>query len=180
MEEEQRTSIVRIRVSSKHMNLASPVFKAMLAPSGFLECRHLKAYGTVEVSLPDDDVEALTILLHIIHGRTKEVPTKVSLELLNKIAVVVDKYRLQDGVGFFSDSWVDDVKRKYPILHKSDNYLIKWLGISWVFRKKDLFNQATICAVNSAGKDFGNVVDDFPLPNNLLGMLTCYIKSIGI
>lgn len=73
---------VHMLVSSKHMMLASPVFRAMLRPDTFKEGQTLQAAGKLEVSLPDDDPVALVVLLNIIHGQTRKVPRRVEYVLV--------------------------------------------------------------------------------------------------
>ncbi|CAJ2508725.1 Uu.00g137510.m01.CDS01 [Anthostomella pinea] len=41
----------------------------------------------------DWDANALSILMYVIHGRHRGVPRSASLELLTKIAVLVDYYK---------------------------------------------------------------------------------------
>jgi hypothetical protein len=57
---------IRMLVSSRHLMLASPVFKAMLQYSNFKEGEELHANGRAEVPMPDDDPVAFKILLDII------------------------------------------------------------------------------------------------------------------
>jgi hypothetical protein len=57
---------IRMLVSSRHLMLVSPVFKAMLQHSNFKEGNELQTNGKVEVPLPDDDPDAFKILLDII------------------------------------------------------------------------------------------------------------------
>jgi hypothetical protein len=57
---------IRMLVSSRHLMLASPVFKAMLQHSNFKEGEELQTNGKVSVPLPDDDPDAFKILLDII------------------------------------------------------------------------------------------------------------------
>jgi hypothetical protein len=67
---------VRMRVSSKHLMLASSVFRAMFQGE-FKEGNALRSTGSVEKELHDDHPEALLILMDIIHGRTRRViPSK--------------------------------------------------------------------------------------------------------
>jgi hypothetical protein len=57
---------IRMLVSSRHLMLASPVFKAMLQHSNFKEGEELHSTGKVSVPLPDDEPDAFKILLDII------------------------------------------------------------------------------------------------------------------
>jgi hypothetical protein len=69
-------------VSSKHMILASPVFKVMLQPGRFKEGMQRNAAGQIEVDLPDDDQAVMVIVPDIIHGRNSLVPKQVDMEML--------------------------------------------------------------------------------------------------
>lgn len=58
---------IRLRVSSKHLTLASPVFKALLR-GGFAESEHLNAGLPAEIQLPDDiAAAAFWLFLYVIH-----------------------------------------------------------------------------------------------------------------
>lgn len=94
-------------VSSKHMSLASPVFKAMLTHP-FQEVDALRNHGKVDIQLPEDDPVVFTIILDIIHGRGKRVPRVVPLPLLSRIAAAVDKYQLQEPGAVFADTWLSE------------------------------------------------------------------------
>jgi hypothetical protein len=59
---------VHMRVSSKHLIMVSPVFKAMLQRDNFREGQQLGNTGSVEIPLPDDDSDAFLIILDIVHG----------------------------------------------------------------------------------------------------------------
>jgi hypothetical protein len=127
---------VHIRVSSNHMMLASPVFKAMLQHGNFKEGRELGTNGSVNVPLPDDNPEAFLVLLHVIHGRNRLVPRQVSMELMTRISNLVDKYQMVEAVEAFSCSWIEDLKTGIPTLYSTpeeQEAVHRWVGISWVF-----------------------------------------------
>jgi hypothetical protein len=97
----------RMQACLKALGLASPVLKRMLNGK-FREGTTLQATGSVEIPLPDDDAEALTILLNIFHHRTRQVPHSVSVEILSDLARLVDKYDCHEAVEMFSKYWVDN------------------------------------------------------------------------
>lgn len=66
--------------------LASVVFKAMLQ-RGFQEGEELRANGNVEILSPDDDPKAFTILIDIVHGRSRKVSRTVSFPLLVNLSI---------------------------------------------------------------------------------------------
>ncbi|KAH6674164.1 hypothetical protein B0J14DRAFT_562297 [Halenospora varia] len=88
---------IQMLVSSKHLSLASSVFGAMFK-NNFRAGLELQSSGKAEVPLPEDDLEAFTVLMSIIHGRGRQIPRKVPLSLLLKLAILVDKYQLLEAV----------------------------------------------------------------------------------
>ncbi|CZR60553.1 uncharacterized protein PAC_10449 [Phialocephala subalpina] len=162
---------VHMQVSSKHMMLASPVFKAMLTGS-FQEGETLRATGKVEVPLPDDNPIVFTILLDIIHGRGRRVPRKVPLKLLALLSIAVDKYQLQESAGAFSDSWIDGADP--PHLGRMPNCFM-WLSISWVFHDSERFSLAAdflirCCTGHAPDKYLAseNLGQSLPIPDTVL------------
>lgn len=131
---------VHMKVSSKHMMLASPVFKAMLT-SSFSEGETLRNTGRVEIPLPDDDTTVFTIILDIIHGRGKRVPRVVPLRLLALLSTAIDKYQLQEPIAIFSDMWIQEASEE--ITSENRIQLLLWLSIPWVFHDTERFRRAT-------------------------------------
>lgn len=98
-----------LRVSSKVLQLNSPVFKAMLGGS-FKEGAELaeKAQKSIpyDLELPDDDSEAMFILCQILHNvYVQESPTPVTLE---KIAYICDKYECINALKYCGIVWIRD------------------------------------------------------------------------
>lgn len=123
---------VRVLVSSRHLILASTYFQMMFGGPWKESSRtNGKPHA---ISLTVCDQEAFLIILSIIHGRTRRVPETVSLELLSKIAVLVDYYRCHEAVEHFARSWGK--------------------GHSWVDRcNRDLVLQITITTVFAHTRD---------------------------
>lgn len=73
---------VRMRLSSKHLALASVYFQKSM--DSFKETTAKGRYSYT-INAQDYDEEALLILMNLLHGNTLEVPSSVSLETLAKI-----------------------------------------------------------------------------------------------
>ncbi|KXJ90477.1 hypothetical protein Micbo1qcDRAFT_205314 [Microdochium bolleyi] len=106
----------RFRVSSRHLSLASPVFQQMLngpwkeatsAATGSNERREIEA--------SEWDTEATVVLMDIIHGHFSQVPRVISLELLAKIAILVDYYKCHEIVCLFSSIWIAELKKRETV-----------------------------------------------------------------
>ncbi|KAH6858693.1 hypothetical protein B0T12DRAFT_501060 [Alternaria alternata] len=106
-------------VSSRHLTLASPVFRKMLSPDGFRE----------GYKKPDGR--------HYI-----VIPRRVSLELLAKVGILVDYYDCEDAVGSFTTTWMESFdSREVPSEYCRDLLLHLW--VSYVFRDENHFQLAT-------------------------------------
>ncbi|KAF8861819.1 hypothetical protein BDZ45DRAFT_739983 [Acephala macrosclerotiorum] len=84
----------RVRVYSLILKNASKVFSAMLGPQ-FSEGRTLLVANSqlpTEISLPEDDPEAMTVICRILHGRNETFTKRLkSTEILN-VSIAADKW----------------------------------------------------------------------------------------
>lgn len=84
---------VQLLVSSKVLTLASPVFAAML--NSKFKAGLSNDNGGLEktpIYLPDEDMDAFTVVCNIIHYRVDEVPEDLPLSCLKNVAIICDKY----------------------------------------------------------------------------------------
>ena len=143
-EKEQETEktpddYVRIRVSSKHLSLASLYFRQNLR-SRMHESSTLKSNGYIELPMSEMDPEAMLIVMNIIHVRFRQLPDSITFETLTKLAVVVDYLQCLEAIEPFSDRWIESLKN-VPTTYSPA--LIQWLCISRVFKKAELFRSIT-------------------------------------
>jgi hypothetical protein len=159
---------IRMLVSSRHMMLASRVFKVMLSNT-FSEGLALRSTGQLELPLPDDDPVAFEILLNIIHGHPRSVPRQIDLLLFSRLAMMVDKYELQEVVAVFSDTWITQLQNTLPKSCTPD--LPPWLFISWVYDKPSIFSHVTkILQLESTGRLEEDELASFPIPKSIIGI----------
>lgn len=126
----EEESCFRIQVSAKHLILASPVLKKILT-GGWKESVTFLKERSVEITAEGWDIEALLILLRAIHGQHYDIPRKLTLEMLTKIAVLVDYYDCKESVFIWTTIWIKNLDEKIPDTYSRD--LILWLWVSWVF-----------------------------------------------
>ncbi|KAI1863191.1 uncharacterized protein JN550_009717 [Neoarthrinium moseri] len=103
---ERRTIFV---CESRSLSRASPVWKRMLG-GPWKESRPANdpAPGEWTVDLPEDDPEAMGIMLNVIHSRFESLPFLdefLSLSLIYKITVLTDKYALTRLLRPWAKSW---------------------------------------------------------------------------
>lgn len=130
-------SSIQLRLSSRHLILASPYFKAALQGPW----KESTASGTCfELHAEDWNPDALQTVMNIIHGHPRSVPRSVGLVKLAKIAAIVDYYEFHEAVEVFSDMWIEKLSFSSTEYNRD---LILWLFISWVFSHAKIFKEVT-------------------------------------
>ena len=114
--------------------------------SNFREAITLQDTGNLEIDLPDDDPVALSLLLNIIHSRSKRVPCQIEMDDLCRVAVLIDKYEMHEAISLHTRLWIRPlVSEEWP--ENFDRDMRQWLYISRVPRRRNVFKAATKCAV---------------------------------
>lgn len=117
-----------VAASRTVLTILSPVFKAMLT-GGFREAVATNS----QIPLPDDDPDALLLLLRIAHLKFKDLPHTLSFRALYKLAVVCDKY---DAAGAVRPFW-DKFGGPFLSYIEEEGYE-EWLYIAWTFGIRDV------------------------------------------
>ncbi|RBQ65894.1 hypothetical protein FVER53590_13411 [Fusarium verticillioides] len=157
---------LRYRVSSAHLMLASPVFRAML--DGPFKESSRDEDGRFEVKTSECSAQALLILLDIIHGHHRDVPKTMEFSLLTEMAILVDYYECHEIVEMFAENWIASTIQEEEIEGSDYQTNISRLFISWVFGKIELFN-SVVCSILKLTA--GPIRTDLPLPSTILGKL---------
>jgi hypothetical protein len=145
----------------------------MLDPSKFREGTILGSTGSVEIRLPDDDVDAMTIFLNIIHLHMHQVPEKVDHNTLFKLAFLVDKYDCHEAVKPFSRAWITNFPRISTIP------CAEFMGVSWAFQRPSQFRTVTQLAIKTSSTELEPVLP-LPVPAAYFGMsTTCLLQNIN-
>lgn len=114
------------------------------------------------------DVEALIILMDIIHGHAREVPRSVNLEILGKFAVLVDYYNCHEVTEVFVELWLADLERSLPTSFGKDSTI--WLFVSWVFSRPKIYEAMTQLTLSDCRGPLNTM--NLPIPFKLLGRYT--------
>ncbi|MCJ1464411.1 hypothetical protein MMC07_003024 [Pseudocyphellaria aurata] len=126
-----------IKVSSKILALASPVFAAMLGPS-FLEGSNLSATEPYQLRLPEDDAEAMIWFCLVLHYR-RDIDECISLSLFEKMALLCNKYDCAKALSPWSKVWLH---RVHALLKVQADYE-RLLYCSYVYGVHDSFWQSS-------------------------------------
>ena len=129
------------------MCLASPVWRAMLDPKG-----HFREATEEEVRFPEDDIDALLIVLRIAHLQFRQLPESVTFKGLVDLAVICDKYDTVAVVRKWLPEWLAPW-HKYILLPGFE----EWLSVAWTFGDFATFRILTSslvvsCNIDGAGR----------------------------
>ena len=157
---------IRYYVSSRHLMLASPMLKRALLKDGFAESRRDGTDGLYHVEASDWDPEAFLIVLRIVHGRNKQVPREVTLEMLAKIAILEDYFNFGQALDPFTDIWIERLA-KTPIPAVCCRNVVLWVWVAWVFDIEKQFLEATATAIQQSTDSFPTL--GLPIPEIISG-----------
>ncbi|EEQ34767.1 conserved hypothetical protein [Microsporum canis CBS 113480] len=154
---------IQFRASSKHLMLASPFFTAMLK-STWAEGATLNNQGVVELSALGSTRESLLVFLSAIHCRSQDIPQAISVSQLYEIALLVDYYQSYNALQFYLNTWIESIKASRPTGLSRDS--IKWLFISWVSKRGDIFTSMTQILQREAKAPLR--VSNLPIPEKVI------------
>lgn len=177
------------QVSSEHMMRVSLVFRAMLS-GHFKEGTKLRSQDFLRLPLPEDDPDALSVLLRVIYGQIGLVPAELDINTLVEMAMLVDKYQFNNVIGYFSARWFNRYKnsvlyspyvdgllsfdpRYQGVFAVSMADLYAWLFVSYYFGRKKEFARAAGLLVRQSHERIGedNGSTELPIPTSMLGQL---------
>jgi hypothetical protein len=95
------------------------------------------------------------------------VPRLIDLELLAKVAVLVDYYKCYEAVELFVELWLRELKGELPLPKQVCRELILWLCVSWVFGDADVFTSVTSIAVRYCQGPLETL--GLPIPKSVVG-----------
>lgn len=130
----------------------------------FSEGQTLANEGAVRISLPEDDPDAMVILMHLIHANLSRVPCPLSKTQLIGMASCIDKYDIQGISGpCFRPFLYVLVNAKFDKVESS----LEIGSVAYVFKEAGVFKKATRFAViNGDGHNQDNYCS---IPSFILG-----------
>lgn len=122
----------------------------------------------------DWDGEAFLLLMNILHNKARAVPRNIDLEMFAKIAVLVDYYGCHEVVELWADTW-SSPGGTFVNSYYSRDTLLK-LTISWVFRQRETFRNATKVAIRASRGPIQTL--DLPIPKLVVGKLSKILSLV--
>ncbi|KAF5567960.1 hypothetical protein FPHYL_3023 [Fusarium phyllophilum] len=126
--------------SQKHLTLASRRASKLFS-SSFKEASK-QDDGLYHWNFGDVfDVQAFEVVLKIIHGKTRRIPQSAELDLLSKIASIVDDLECYDALSFCAERWLLIYNGFFTLPKRMDKTLAQLILVSFVFVDKDIFRK---------------------------------------
>lgn len=108
--DQDNNHLTTFRISSKVLQLASPVFAGMFGPH-FREGQQPQQGESPVIRLEDDDASLMSIIFDILHFRGSGKNSDIDAERLACLAIHCDKYDLVKALGPWVSVWFENVKR---------------------------------------------------------------------
>ncbi|KAI0861572.1 hypothetical protein F4860DRAFT_513722 [Xylaria cubensis] len=134
----------QFKASSKHLALASTFVKKMTT-GPWREANEIHDDGLLHWNFEGFDVDAIFIILSIIHGLNRRVPRTVDLSMLAQIARVVDYLDCHEVMELYASIWVNHLSDATPGASKED--WDSWISITGVFQNPAIFQNWTRVAI---------------------------------
>ncbi|KAL6158361.1 hypothetical protein ACJQWK_03253 [Exserohilum turcicum] len=128
------------QVSSAHLMIASPRFMSEMKS---LDSGRKDSNGFYHLKASNWDPDALEILLNTLHTRYRRVAKDLTLEMLAKVATIVNHYGCGEAFELISETWIRHARVRYPMPQTYDRDLILWMFVAWVFRFPKEFRKST-------------------------------------
>ncbi|KAH7302891.1 hypothetical protein B0I35DRAFT_197159 [Stachybotrys elegans] len=148
----------RLRVHSQQVRNASPAFNTMFQPK-FKEGQALLQEGSAEVELPEDNADALEIILQVIHGYSDQVPTTLEPSRLLEVARACEKYDMARPLAFAIKVWLDCK------VIRSSKELWAITMAACLFRHQQVFAEATSALAFNFGGSYLDLAREFEAAN---------------
>ena len=130
----------------------------------------------MEITAESWDIGALLILLHAIHNKYRQIPRKLTLEMLAKVAVIADYYECKESFYIMTDIWINNLEEKIPMTYSRN--LILWLWVSWFFQLPSQFKETT-SAVMSLSENYVHGWG-LPISHEVIGKARQILKLLSI
>lgn len=162
----------QLRVATKVLSLASPVFAVMFGPQ-WVEGQGLSTISPPSIRLKDDDPDAMHYMLAVLHYR-RDVNQELPLPLLKELALLCDKYDCSTALSPWAQIHLRKVhsgrKLQFDVLWMS--YVFGCAHTFWMVTKNILHKQVGISLPESMQTAHDRQGMGL-LPDRMLGEWSC-------
>ncbi|KAK1993388.1 hypothetical protein LX36DRAFT_537932, partial [Colletotrichum falcatum] len=157
----------RFLVHSGLLTIASPYFAALFGPV-FREGRDLKQGACPRIQLKEDDMEAMEIILSLLHFKAKDEYKNIEPRILALVARESDKYGCTTALSPWIFRWLHDTPE--PSSAEEHGYL---LVATYMFGATDNWKDISTRAIKQLAPGFG----ESWLGQEVLSLLPQHIKD---
>ncbi|KAJ3562464.1 hypothetical protein NPX13_g8557 [Xylaria arbuscula] len=155
--------IFQFQASSAHLRLGSRYFKKAL-DGPFRESKFVSD-GLRQIDAEGWHMAAFLIVMRIIHGHTRQIPRRIDLEMLAKVATIVDYYQCHETIEPFAEIWHSNLQ-PLTITNLVNEDLILLLLVSWVFSWPNEFKAVTRIAQTQSKEPLSTM--GLPIPERII------------
>lgn len=152
-------------VSSAHLKLASPFFRALLS-TRWSGAQAPTAGSPREVVLHEMNPNAVAVIMNVIHGQTRKIPQGITLGELVEFATMADFFQCAEAVELAAKLWVQPLKRHIPSYWTAE--IPRWIMVSCVFHDQEALGKALKVAVEDGPSTLPT--DGLPISGRIQGM----------
>lgn len=156
-------------VSSKHLKLASPWFKASLSDC-WSRGQTSTHGGKAKMAINDCKPDILHILLTIIHGLFRKLPRQISFQQLAGLSRAADFYQCTEMVEPLVFQWLNETNMRQEINKELSNDLPEWIMVACIFKFDDLLSRFTKMAAETSTGPFR--APHLPIPTSIKNGIT--------
>ncbi|KAK0750129.1 hypothetical protein B0T18DRAFT_309948, partial [Schizothecium vesticola] len=124
------------------------------------------------------EADVMVVFLDALHGRYLKILKTVTLELLAKIAVIVDYYTAYEAIHLLYPLWVRHLRAMafFATGHHNPRKLALWICITWVFSDEPTFVTVVRDAVQHNATEFW--AWDLPIPGAVIDRINNRRKEL--
>lgn len=116
--------------------------------------------------------------MNAVHGRGSKVPRTVDLDTLGRIAYFVDKFQMVEAMEVYADRWIGGLWDGKLVGGADEREVVSWVYVSYVFRRGDIFREATrAAAVGAAGRIGGG---GLPVREGIISEFSSFVVHSGV
>jgi hypothetical protein len=146
-----------IETSNPHIARLSPRWT-----EAFMRGTQRRSTTVVKIRFPEDEAEAMSIVVSAAHDNLEALPSRLSLEELIQLALVAERYDLNHVLIGHIGPWLAPHRQRILQCGYGQGYE-QWLYVAWQFGlKKDYLKLADYFAVHCAV----NLQEQLLIPNS--------------
>ncbi|KAM7200741.1 hypothetical protein V8F33_003672 [Rhypophila sp. PSN 637] len=163
----------RLRVHSRFLAAASPVFTAMFSPN-WAEGQGLSSVCPKEIELPEDSPKAMDTICCVLHHQNDRVPESMDSDDLFNIAVHADKYDLIRALKLLISLWLTTSNPIYTSGMIDDGYN---LTTAFIIRDSKNFTRISVNLITQYAESYSEIYKVDQLRDRLPPIILCLLEE---